>query len=226
MARGRLHTLAAWQILEVGKQWDQAHADVAECIDFFEYYAREMMPLALPQRFGTVPGELNLYFYEPKGIAAVIAPWNFPLAISGGMCAAAMVTGNCVVFKPSGLSSVVGHILVELFRDADLPEGVFDYVPGRGSVIGDYLVEHPDISLIAFTGSAEIGCRIVEKAGKARPGQSSIKKVISEMGGKNAIIVDDDADLDEAVPHVLYSAFSFQGQMFRLFTSDRSGRRV
>ncbi len=212
LARRRLYTLAAWQILEVGKQWDQAYADVTECIDFFEYYAREMMRLAPPQRLGTAPGELNLYFYEPKGVAAVIAPWNFPLAISGGMCSAAMVTGNCVVFKPSGLSSVVGHLLVDLFRDAGLPEGVFNYAPGQGSIIGDYMVEHPDISLIAFTGSVEIGCRIVEKAGKARPGQPGIKKVISEMGGKNAIIIDDDADLDEAVPHVLYSAFGFQGQ--------------
>ncbi len=212
IARRRLYELAAWQILEVGKQWDQAHADVTECIDFFEYYAREMIRLAEPRQLGSAPGEVNLYHYEPKGVAAVIAPWNFPLAISGGMCSAAIATGNCVVFKPSGLSSVVGHHLVEIFKQAGLPKGVFNYTPGPGSIIGDYLVEHPDISLIAFTGSVQTGCRIIEKAARVHPGQSNAKKIICEMGGKNAIIIDDDADLDEAVPHVLYSAFGFQGQ--------------
>jgi RHH-type transcriptional regulator, proline utilization regulon repressor / proline dehydrogenase / delta 1-pyrroline-5-carboxylate dehydrogenase len=212
IARRRLHELSAWQILEVGKQWEQAYADVAECIDFFEYYAREMIRLGKPRRVGSAPGEINLYYYEPKGVAAVIAPWNFPLAISGGMCAAAIVTGNCVVYKPSVFASTVGYNLVEIFSQAGLPEGVFNYIPGRGFVIGDYLVEHPDISLIAFTGSVEIGNRIIEKAAKIQSGQPNVKKIISEMGGKNAIIIDDDADLDEAVPHVLYSAFGFQGQ--------------
>jgi RHH-type proline utilization regulon transcriptional repressor/proline dehydrogenase/delta 1-pyrroline-5-carboxylate dehydrogenase len=212
IARRRIFELAAWQVLEVGKQWDQAYADVAECIDFFEYYAREMIRLGEPKRLGSAPGEVNLYFYEPRGIAAVIAPWNFPLAISGGMCAAALVTGNCVVFKPSRLSSVIGHNLVEIFQQAGLSNGVFNFTPGRGDVIGDYLVEHPDISLIAFTGSVETGRRIIEKAAKVQSGQLNVKRIISEMGGKNAIIIDDDADLDEAVPHVLYSAFGFQGQ--------------
>jgi len=210
--RRRMHELCAWQILEVGKQWDQAQADIGEAIDFLEYYAREMQRLARPQRLGHVPGEINLYFYEPKGVAAVIGPWNFPLAISCGMCAAAIVTGNTVVYKPSSVSAVVGHHLVEAFNEAGLPPGVFNYVPGRGSVMGDYLVEHPDISAIAFTGSMETGLRIIEKAAKVGPGQANVKKVICEMGGKNAIIIDDDADLDEAVPAVLYSAFGFQGQ--------------
>jgi RHH-type proline utilization regulon transcriptional repressor/proline dehydrogenase/delta 1-pyrroline-5-carboxylate dehydrogenase len=211
-ARKRMFTLAAWQIFEVGKQWDQAYADVTEAIDFLEYYGREMLRLAGPHRIGRAPGEVNHYFYQPKGVAAVIAPWNFPLAISCGMCAAAVVTGNCVLYKPSGLSPVVGYTLAELFRDAGLPSAVFNYVPGRGGVIGDYLVDHPEIGLIAFTGSMEVGLRIVERASKVYPGQANIKKVIAELGGKNAIIVDDDADLDEAVVHVLASAFGYQGQ--------------
>ncbi|WP_306535390.1 L-glutamate gamma-semialdehyde dehydrogenase [Geobacter sp.] len=210
--RKRAFELSAWQILEIGKQWDQAYADVTEAIDFLEYYAREMIRLGEPQRVGHAPGELNHYFYEPKGVAAVIAPWNFPLAISMGMASAAIVTGNCVVFKPSGITSIIGWHLVELFREAGLPEGVFNYTPGRGSVMGDYLVDHPDVSLIAFTGSMETGLRIIERAARVHPGQANVKKIICEMGGKNAIIIDDDADLDEAVPHVLYSAFGFQGQ--------------
>jgi RHH-type proline utilization regulon transcriptional repressor/proline dehydrogenase/delta 1-pyrroline-5-carboxylate dehydrogenase len=199
-------------VLEIGKQWDQAYADVTEAIDFLEYYAREMIRLGEPQRIGTAPGEVNQYFYEPKGVAAIIAPWNFPLAISLGMASAAIVTGNTVIFKPSNITGIIGWNLVEIFREAGLPAGVFNFIPGKGSVIGDYMVDHPDISLIAFTGSVETGLRIIDRAAKVHPGQINVKKIISEMGGKNAIIIDDDADLDEAVPHVLYSAFAFQGQ--------------
>jgi RHH-type proline utilization regulon transcriptional repressor/proline dehydrogenase/delta 1-pyrroline-5-carboxylate dehydrogenase len=212
IARKQIYNLAAWQVLEVGKQWDQAYGDVGEAIDFLEYYGREMIRLGSERRMGTAPGELNHYFYQPKGLAAVIAPWNFPLAISCGMSAAAIVAGNCVLYKPSGLSSVVGFTLAEIFKKAGLPEGVFNFTPGRGSVIGDYLVDHPDISLIAFTGSKDIGLRILERASKVQANQTGVKKVIAEMGGKNAIIVDDDADLDEAVVHLLRSAFGFQGQ--------------
>jgi RHH-type proline utilization regulon transcriptional repressor/proline dehydrogenase/delta 1-pyrroline-5-carboxylate dehydrogenase len=212
IARRRVFELSAWQVLEIGKQWDQAYADVTEAIDFLEYYARDMIRMAAPQRLGHAPGELNHYFYEPKGLAAVIAPWNFPLAIALGMASAAIVTGNPVIFKPSNLTGIIGHQLVQIFREAGLPDGVFNYVPGKGSVMGDFLVDHPDISLIAFTGSMETGLRIIDRAAKVQPGQPNVKKIISEMGGKNAIIIDDDADLDEAVPHVLYSAFAFQGQ--------------
>jgi len=212
VARERIFELSAWQVLEIGKQWDQAYADVGEAIDFLEYYAREMIRLGIPQRVGHAPGELNHYFYEPKGLAAVISPWNFPLAISMGMASAAIVAGNPVIYKPSTITGIIGHQLVEIFRDAGLPAGVFNFVPGRGSVMGDFLVDHPDISLIAFTGSMEVGLRIVDRAAKVYPGQANVKKIIAEMGGKNAIIIDDDADLDEAVPHVLYSAFGFQGQ--------------
>lgn len=212
VARRKTYELSAWQILEVGKQWNQAQADVAEAIDFLEYYAREAIRIGTPRRMGNSPGEVNLLSYQAKGIAAVIAPWNFPLAISCGMAAAAIVTGNPVLYKPAGPSSVVGFNLVDIFREAGLPAGVFNYVPGRGSVMGDYLVEHPDISLIAFTGSMEVGQRIINKASTVRPGQRQIKKVVAEMGGKNAIIIDDDADLDEAIRQVINSAFAFQGQ--------------
>lgn len=212
IARRKLYELCAWQTLEVGKQWNQAQADVAEAIDFLEYYAREAIRLGSPRRMGNSPGEMNVLTYQGKGIAAVIAPWNFPLAISCGMSAAAIVAGNPVLYKPAGPSSVVGYNLVDIFKEAGLPAGVFNYVPGRGSVMGDYLVEHPDVSLIAFTGSMEVGHRIINKASVVQPGQKQIKKVVAELGGKNAIIIDDDADLDEAIKQVINSAFAFQGQ--------------
>ncbi len=210
--RRDIFTLAAWQILEVGKQWDQAHADIAEAIDFLEYYGREMIRLSDNHPLGQAPGESNLYFYQPRGITAVIAPWNFPLAISCGMCAAALVTGNPVLYKPSNLSPVTGALLAEIFLNAGLPSGLFHFLPGRGEQIGDFLVDHPAVALIAFTGSREIGQRIARRASEGGPGQRQIKRVIAELGGKNAIIIDDDADLDEAVSHVLRSAFGFQGQ--------------
>jgi RHH-type transcriptional regulator, proline utilization regulon repressor / proline dehydrogenase / delta 1-pyrroline-5-carboxylate dehydrogenase len=212
IARRRLPVLSAWQVLEVGKQWGQAHADVAEAIDFLEYYAREMIRLGSPRRMGRAPGEMNHLFYQPKGIAAVIAPWNFPLAISCGMSAAAIVAGNPVLYKPAGPSSVIGHTLLEIFQEAGLPAGVFNYVPGRGSVMGDYLVEHPDVTVIAFTGSMEVGRHIIDRASTVQSGQQQIKRVVAEMGGKNAIIIDDDADLDEAIKQVVSSAFAYQGQ--------------
>jgi len=212
LARERLFELAAWQTLEAGKQWSQAYADVTEAIDFLEYYAREIVRLAEPQNVAQVPGEVNQYRYQPKGVAAIIAPWNFPLAISCGMCAAALAAGAPVVYKPSNQSPIVGHTLLRLFRDAGLPAGVFNYVPGRGSVMGDHLVDHPDIAIIGFTGSMDVGLRIIERAAKTPAVQPSVKRVICEMGGKNAIVIDDDADLDVAVPHVIYSAFGYQGQ--------------
>ncbi len=212
VARRRIYELSALQTLEVGKQWDQAYNDVAEGIDFLEYYALDMLRLANPRRMGRAPGEHNLLSYQAKGVAAVLAPWNFPFAIAVGMVSAAIVAGNPVVFKPSSIASAVGYNLVEIFREVGLPAGVFNYCPGKSSVMGDYLVEHPDISLICFTGSVEVGLHIVEKAAKVQPGQRQVKRVIAEMGGKNATIVDDDADLDEAVLQIVYSAFGFQGQ--------------
>jgi len=212
VARRRMFEFSAMQVLEVGKQWDQAYHDVGEGIDFLEYYARDILRLAPPRRMGRAPGEWNHLFYQPKGIAAVIAPWNFPFAIAIGMVSAAIVTGNPVIFKPSSIASAIGYNLVEVFKEVGLPPGVFNYCPGRSAVMGDYLIEHQAISLIAFTGSMDVGLHIVERAAKVQPGQAQVKRVIAEMGGKNAIIIDDDADLDEAVPQVLYSAFGFQGQ--------------
>ncbi len=212
IARNRIYELSAWQVLEAGKQWKQAYNDVVEAIDFLEYYAREMVRLSRPRYMGHVPGEINEYFYKPKGIAAVIAPWNFPLAISCGMCAAALVTGNCVLYKPSNQTPVVGHTLLQILQQAELPPGVFNYIPGAGSEIGDFLIDNSQVNLIAFTGSMEVGLRIIERAGRISENQQSVKKVIAEMGGKNAIIIDNDADLDEAVPQVINSAFEYQGQ--------------
>ncbi len=212
ICRRRHAELAAWQVLEVGKQWHEATADVDETIDFFTYYAGEAERLASANPLAQLPGETNELSYVPRGVTAVIAPWNFPLAISAGMVSAAIVTGNPVVYKPSSLSALVGYHLVEIFREAGLPDGVFNFIPGPGGEIGDYLVDHPDIATIAFTGSREIGLRIIGRAAAVHPGQRHVKRVIAEMGGKNAVIIDDDADLDEAVPAVLKSAFGFQGQ--------------
>jgi RHH-type proline utilization regulon transcriptional repressor/proline dehydrogenase/delta 1-pyrroline-5-carboxylate dehydrogenase len=210
--RDHRYELAAWQIWEIGKQWDQASADVAEAIDFLEYYALEMERLGGPHPLPSPPGELNEAFYQPRGVTAVIAPWNFPLAITTGMVSAAIVTGNCVVYKPSPLTPAIGHNLVEAFRAAALPPGVFNYVPGRTEAIAEHLINHPGISTIAFTGSTQVGLRIIQNAANVKSGQTAVKRIICEMGGKNAIIIDDDADLDEAVPAVLVSAFGFQGQ--------------
>jgi RHH-type proline utilization regulon transcriptional repressor/proline dehydrogenase/delta 1-pyrroline-5-carboxylate dehydrogenase len=212
LARERIFEYSAWQVLEEGKQWAQAYNDLTEGIDFLEYSAREMIRLGTPQDMGRYGNESNYYFYQPKGVAVVIAPWNFPFAISCGMCAAAIVAGNAVVYKPSSQSAVVGHHLVELFQEAGLPNGVFNYVPGPGSVIGDYLIDSPKVSLIAFTGSMEVGLRIIERTGRTSKDQASVKKVVCEMGGKNAIILDEEFDHDGAIRDVLYGAFGYQGQ--------------
>lgn len=211
-ARKLRFELAALEVYEVGKSWREADADVCEAIDFLEYYGREMLRLGVPQRMGHVPGELSHLIYEPKGVAVVIAPWNFPLAISMGMTSAAIVTGNTVVYKPASQSPVVGSMIGELFKEANLPPGVFNFLPGPGSEIGDHLVGHAEVALIAFTGSKETGLHIIELASRADRHAIGVKSVIAEMGGKNAIIVDADADLDEAIVHILQSAFGYQGQ--------------
>lgn len=204
--------IAALQVLEVGKSWKEADADVVEAVDFLNYYGREMIRLGSPERLGDYPGELNLHIYEPKGVGIVISPWNFPLAIPCGMTAATIVTGNCAILKPSTLSPVTAYRLVEAFEAAGLPPGVLQFLPGSGSEIGQYLAAHKDVDIIAFTGSMEVGLRITELAGKTAPGQRNVKKVIAEMGGKNAVIVDSSADLDEAVKGVLDSFLGYQGQ--------------
>ncbi len=209
--RNRRHQLAAWQVFECGKQWREADADVAEAIDFCEYYAREMERLASPKRVD-VPGEENENFYQPRGVTVVIAPWNFPLAILTGMTAAALVTGNTVVMKPAEQSSVIAAKLMEIFQEIGLPSGVANYLPGIGEEIGPALVNHKDVAMIAFTGSRTVGLLINKQAADQENYQSHVKKVLAEMGGKNAIIIDNDADLDEAVEGVVASAFGYQGQ--------------
>jgi RHH-type proline utilization regulon transcriptional repressor/proline dehydrogenase/delta 1-pyrroline-5-carboxylate dehydrogenase len=206
-ARKMRHELAA-----LGKAWSEADADVCEAIDFLEYYGREMIRLGSPRRMGHAPGEDSRLVYEPRGVAVVIAPWNFPLAISMGMTSAAIVTGNTVIYKPASQSPVIGSMLAKVFQEADLPDGVLNFLPGPGSELGDFLVTHPDVALIAFTGSKEVGLHIVELAHKTPQGARGVKNVIAEMGGKNAIIVDADADLDEAVLNIVQSAFAYQGQ--------------
>jgi RHH-type proline utilization regulon transcriptional repressor/proline dehydrogenase/delta 1-pyrroline-5-carboxylate dehydrogenase len=209
--RRRRFELAAWEVYECGKQWRESDADVAEAIDFCEYYARQMLRLSQPQR-RNVPGEENAYFYEPLGVAVIIAPWNFPLAILCGMTAAAVVTGNPAIMKPAEQSSVVASKLMEVFEEAGFPAGVVQYLPGIGEEIGPTLISHPDVAIIAFTGSRPVGLSINRAASETPPGQDHIKRVITEMGGKNATIVDDDADLDEAVHSVAAGAFGYSGQ--------------
>ncbi|PMB12040.1 L-glutamate gamma-semialdehyde dehydrogenase [Fischerella thermalis CCMEE 5273] len=203
--------LAAWIVLEVGKTVREADAEVSEAIDFCRYYAMEMERLEQGYNYD-VAGETNRYIYQPRGIAVVISPWNFPLAIATGMTVAALVAGNCTLLKPAETSSVIAAKLTEVLVDAGIPKGVFQYVPGKGSQVGAYLVNHIDTHVIAFTGSQEVGCRIYAEAANLKPGQKHMKRVIAEMGGKNAIIVDESADLDQAVMGVVQSAFGYSGQ--------------
>jgi RHH-type proline utilization regulon transcriptional repressor/proline dehydrogenase/delta 1-pyrroline-5-carboxylate dehydrogenase len=209
--RRRRFELAAWENYECGKQRREADADVAEAIDFCEYYAHEMLRLAKGQH-RDLPGEENFYFYEPRGVTVVIAPWNFPLAILTGMTAAPLVTGNPVIMKPAEQSSVIGAKLMEVWQEVGLPPGVVCYLPGIGEEIGPTLVNHPDVAMIAFTGSKGVGLLLNRQAADMQPGQDHVKRVLAEMGGKNAIIIDEDADLDEAVHGVVGSAFGYQGQ--------------
>lgn len=203
--------LAAWEILEVGKGWREADADVIEAIDYLEYYSRQMMLFSEPRITQHIPGENNFYLYEPRGIAAVIAPWNFPLAILTGMTAASLVTGNCAIVKPAEQSPIMAVYLVEALREAGLPPLACQLLQGGGE-LGAHLVRHPAIHLIAFTGSRDVGLEILREAHTHQPGQDHVKRVVCEMGGKNAVIVDEDADLDEAVLNIIDSAFGYQGQ--------------
>lgn len=209
--RRRRVELAAWEVYECGKGWRESDADICEAIDFCEFYAREAVFL---QGSGVdMPGEENRFTYLPRGVAAVIAPWNFPLAILTGMTTAALVTGNTVVMKPAEQSPLIAARLMDVFNEVGLPPGVLNYLPGTGETAGARLVDHPDTTLIAFTGSRGVGLAINRRAAEISAGGIGyVKRVIAEMGGKNAIIVDDDADLDEAVLAVMKSAFGYQGQ--------------
>jgi 1-pyrroline-5-carboxylate dehydrogenase len=210
--RGRKLEFDAWLVYEAGKTWPEAEADVSEAIDFCEYYAREMKRLASPPPTHQLPGEQDRLVYLPLGVGVIIPPWNFPLAILVGMATAALVTGNTVVIKPSSDTPTIAAQFAGVLREAGFPGGSFSLLTGSGSVIGDVLVRHPNTRFVSFTGSKEVGLRINELAAKPEPGQIWIKRVVAEMGGKDAIIVDRGADVDEAVNGVFVSAFGYQGQ--------------
>lgn len=204
--------LAATIVLEAGKPWREADADVAEGIDYVRFYAERVALMESRPRRRDLPGEDNVLRYEPCGVCVVLAPFNFPIAILAGMTGAALATGNTVVMKPSSATPVVAARLMEILETAEMPRGVVNYLPGPGNVLGPHLVEHPDVHIVAFTGSREIGQRLVEAAAVVRPGQRHIKRVIADLGGKNATIVDSDAELDGAVLGVQASAFAYAGQ--------------
>ena len=211
LLRGRRLELAALQVRECAKPWPEADADVCEAIDFLEYYARGAVELAAGPELLQAPGERNSMRWEPRGVVAVISPWNFPLAIPAGMVAAGLATGNAVVLKPAEQSPASAMMLVRALREAGVPAGAVGLLPGFGDV-GAALVRHPGVHVIAFTGSSTVGLEIVRAAAETPPGQQHVKRVIAEMGGKNAVIVDSDADLDDAVPAIVRSAFVYAGQ--------------
>lgn len=211
MKRRRLE-LAAWMVFEEGKNWVEADADVAEAVDFLEFYTREMMRYGSPQPVTPYPGEENELYYIPLGVGAVIPPWNFPLAILCGMTSAAIVAGNTVVLKPASTAPAIAYQFYLIMKEAGLPEGVLNFLPGPGGQIGDTLVQHPRTRFIAFTGSKEVGLRIHELAAQHSEGQIWIKRTILEMGGKDFIVVDSSADLDAAAEGIVTSAYGFQGQ--------------
>ncbi|GGK32417.1 1-pyrroline-5-carboxylate dehydrogenase [Caldalkalibacillus thermarum] len=212
LLRRRKHEFSAWLVKEAGKSWVEADADTAEAIDFLEYYGRDMIRLAQPQELTRLPGEDNEAFYIPLGVGIVIPPWNFPLAIMCGMTVSSIVTGNTVVLKPASATPVIAYKFMELLEEAGLPAGVVNYLPGSGAEVGDYLVEHPQTRFITFTGSRDVGLRINELAAKRSDKQKWIKRVVAEMGGKNAVIVDKEADLEAAAQGIVVSAFGFSGQ--------------
>jgi 1-pyrroline-5-carboxylate dehydrogenase len=212
LMRRQKFELAAWLVLEIGKSWAEADADVAEAIDFLDFYGREMLRLGGPQELTSYGGEENELYYIPLGVGLVIPPWNFPLAILAGMTTASIVTGNTVILKPSSETPAIAYKFFEIMEEAGLPKGVLNFLPGPGATVGDYLVAHPQTRFIAFTGSKEVGLRINELAAKTAEGQIWIKRVIAEMGGKDSIVVDAEADLDLAAQGIVQSAFGFQGQ--------------
>ena len=210
--RERKFEISALICYEVGKSWAEADGDAAETIDFLEYYGREMLRLAGPQPVTPMKGEKNFMVYIPLGAGAAIPPWNFPAAIATGMTAAALVTGNTVILKPSEESPAVAAKMVEILYEAGIPKDALNFLTGAGEIVGDALVKHPKTRFITFTGSKEVGLLISEAAGKKMPGQIWIKRTVLEMGGKDATIVDDEADLDAAVEGVAQAAFGYQGQ--------------
>ncbi len=212
LMEARRFEINALLILEAGKPWVEADGDLSEAIDFLRFYALEMVKLAQPVVTQAVPGERCVQTWTPRGVGVAVAPWNFPLAILTGLTVAPLVAGNCVIIKPARQTSIIGALLMEVMMEAGVPAGALHFLPCSGADAGAHLVAHPQIDFIAFTGSRSVGCDIYETAGKVLPGQLNLKKVVCEMGGKNALIIDNDADLDEAIPAALYSAFGYAGQ--------------
>src|ERR671917_308258 len=210
--RRRKFEMLAWEVYEGGKPWAEADAQVAEAIDFLEYYAREMLRLKDGVDIYSIPGEESRYFYQPMGVGVIIAPWNFPTAILTGMSSAAVVTGNTIIMKPSEFTSVLGAKVMEIYEEAGAPPGVVNFVPGYGGEIGDYLVTDPRTRFISFTGSMKTGLRINEVAARQIENQRWVKRVIAEMGGKDAMIIDDSADIDAAAADIVTSAYGYAGQ--------------
>ena len=210
--RERRFDLAALEVFEAGKPWAEADGDICESIDYCEYYGRQMLRLAHGAEVESPPGEDNCLVYTPRGVGVVIPPWNFPLAIPTGMTVAALVCGNAVVLKPAEQTPATAAILAAALKAGGLADGVLSFLPGIGETVGAHLLAHPDIAFVAFTGSKAVGLSIIEQAAIHRPGQRLVKRVIAEMGGKNPLIVDTDADLDQAVPITIQSAFSYSGQ--------------
>ncbi|WP_053361606.1 L-glutamate gamma-semialdehyde dehydrogenase [Bacillus sp. FJAT-27251] len=210
--RRRKHEFSALLTKEAGKPWNEADADTAEAIDFLEYYARQMLRIKDGVPVQSRPNEFNRYDYIPLGVGIIISPWNFPLAIMAGTTVAAIVAGNTVLLKPASTTPVVAAKFVEVMEEAGLPKGVLNFVPGSGAEVGDYLVDHKDTRFISFTGSRDVGLRIYERASKLSEGQIWLKRVIAEMGGKDTIVVDSEADLELAAQSIVSSAFGFSGQ--------------
>jgi len=212
IVRRRKFEFTAHLIKEGGKPWKEADADTAEAIDFFEYYGRQMLKLKDGAKINSRPIEYNQFNYIPLGVGLVISPWNFLFAIMAGTTAAAMVTGNTVLLKPASTTPVIAYKLMEVLEEAGMPAGVVNYIPGPGSEVGDYLVDHPRTRFVSFTGSRDVGTRIFERAGKVQKGQKWLKRTIIEMGGKDTIVVDREADLELAAQSIVQSAFGFSGQ--------------
>ncbi|UAT29982.1 L-glutamate gamma-semialdehyde dehydrogenase [Bacillus badius] len=210
--RRRKHEFSALLVKEAGKPWNEADADTAEAIDFLEYYGRQMLRIKDGMPVESRPGEYNRYDYIPLGVGIVISPWNFALAIMAGTTVAALVTGNAVLLKPASTTPIVAAKFIEVLEEAGLPAGVLNFVPGSGAEVGDFLVDHPKTRFISFTGSRDVGLRIFERASKLNDGQIWLKRVISEMGGKDTIVVDKEADLELAAQSIVKSAFGFSGQ--------------
>ncbi|KAB2909785.1 MAG: L-glutamate gamma-semialdehyde dehydrogenase [Ignavibacteriales bacterium] len=210
--RRRKLEINAWMVLEAGKNYGEADADTAEAIDFLEFYGREMLRYGDKQPISPLPGEENELVYIPLGVGVIVPPWNFPFAILAGMSSAAIVTGNTIVLKPSSETPMMGRLYYEVMKEAGVPDGVLNFLPGSGAEVGDTLVAHPKVRFISFTGSMEVGTHIYELAAKVQPGQIWLKRVVAEMGGKDSIIVDSDTNLDDAADGIVAAAFGFQGQ--------------